>query len=222
MKLLLASLGLILGTSGCSPAAQPAARPLPSPAASPRSEYISDRTATSIMWAFTQSDPSADPRSIRPHPDGLMIAGIGQGKIKIDAALYAFNNPSIAQAFMDAQATCSCVRLISDRTQSGGRSQVAVLQKLHNAGIPIKVDAHSGIMHLKLVIVDERTVFEGSFNATTAASTINDEVLVRIDAPLMAREFSVKYDDMWNDSRRFHDWVPPVVPVVPAPEIPNF
>lgn len=169
--------------------------------------------STALTWAFTQQGQ---------HPDRLMIAGIDQAASRVDAALYAFNNTQIAQALVSAEQRCNCVRLISDRTQSGGKSQVAVLTTVHAAGIPVRTDTHTGIMHMKMIVIDDKTVFEGSFNATTAASTVNDEILVRIDQPKMAHAFGLEFDTMWTDTKRFHDWMPPITPTLPAPEVPEF
>jgi hypothetical protein len=40
-----------------------------------------------------------------------------------------------------------------------------------NAGIPIRIDSRHAIAHDEVVIVDSRTVRQGSFNFTKAAGT---------------------------------------------------
>lgn len=151
-----------------------------------------------IQWVFTQAGD---------HPDAVMVDGINSATTQVDAALYAVNRPTIVQALIDAQGRCQCVRLISDRTQAGGKAQKAALLAIQQAGVPVKIDRHTGIMHMKVIEVDGVTVFEGSFNATNAASTINDEILVRLDSADAATGFAAEYDAMWNDPNRFRDWV---------------
>jgi phosphatidylserine/phosphatidylglycerophosphate/cardiolipin synthase-like enzyme len=150
------------------------------------------------------------------HPDTVLANGIGSANSRVDAALYAVNRASIVDALASKHQACGCVRLISDATQSGGAEQKAAITRLYQAGVPVKIDHHSGIMHLKLVIVDQQTVYEGSFNATNAASTINDEVLFRIDNPEIATAASAEFETMWADSRRFADWTPAAIPTPKA------
>jgi phosphatidylserine/phosphatidylglycerophosphate/cardiolipin synthase-like enzyme len=157
----------------------------------------STEASVGVEVAFTQHGD---------HPDVLLAEGIRAAQMRVDVAMYAINNPGDVDAIIDAQAACGCVRLISDRTQSGGASQRAALTKIKAAGVPVKVDAHAGIMHLKLIEVDLTTVYEGSFNATTAAATINDEVLFRIASPEIAQAVADQFDAMWNDGRRFVNW----------------
>jgi phosphatidylserine/phosphatidylglycerophosphate/cardiolipin synthase-like enzyme len=160
---------------------------------------VASTPVTTVNEYFTQQGD---------HPDTVMANGIAAAGSRVDAALYALDRPGIVSALADKHASCSCVRLISDATQSGGANQKSALTTLYTAHVPIKIDHHSGIMHLKLVVIDNATVYEGSFNATNAASTINDEVLFRIDNAHIAQQAAAEYDTMWNDSRRFGDWKP--------------
>ena len=68
------------------------------------------------------------------------------------------------------------VRIITDRIQAQGKSQREALQLLGSAGIPMKQNKHSGLMHLKMTIADGKTATTGSFNYSKAGRTDNDEV----------------------------------------------
>lgn len=153
------------------------------------------------------------------HPDVVLATGIDAGKSEIDAAFYAINRSNDVNALAGAQARCKCVRLISDAGESKGASQIAALTVLRNAGVPIKIDTHTGIMHLKLVVIDKSVVYEGSFNDTNAASTVNDEVLFRVASTDVAQSSALEFDRMWNDMSRFTDWNPN--PATPA-SVPEF
>jgi phosphatidylserine/phosphatidylglycerophosphate/cardiolipin synthase-like enzyme len=151
------------------------------------------------------------------HPDVVLADGINKAGTRVDAALYGLNRPLDVDALINAYARCKCVRLISDATQSGGAGQKASLTRMQQAGIPIKVDHHAGLMHMKVVAVDQSAIYEGSFNATGPASTVNDEVLFAIASPELATAFGAEFDTMWNDARRYGDWSPsnPVTPKLP-------
>lgn len=188
MKVILLAATLVLLASSSAWAQEgPATAPWPS------------ETSIRVQVAFTQNGD---------HPDVLLAEGIDRAQNRVDAALYALNRAVDVDALVNAQTRCGCVRLISDVTQSGQASQKAALLTIRAAGVPIRVDHHTGIMHEKLVMVDLVTVYGGSFNPTNAASVSNDEVLFRIDSPQVAEAVGTQFDQMWNDPARFVDWAP--------------
>jgi phosphatidylserine/phosphatidylglycerophosphate/cardiolipin synthase-like enzyme len=187
-------------------AVAPQQQPEPEAAASPGPNSA---IGASLTWAFTQAGD---------HPDVMLAEGFAAARTEINAALYAFNRQADVDAFSAAQQRCHCARLISDAQQSGLVDQRAALAFLSVSGVPIKVDAHTGLMHLKLVEIDRQVVYEGSFNVTNAASTVNDEILVRVSSARFAAAAAAQFDAMWNDTRRFRDWVPPPpATLVPSP-----
>lgn len=193
----LGMVGALLVLAGCSLTTSLASTP--DPTDTPATPQPIATAVPAVQVFFTQQGQ---------HPDAVLSEGIRAGTSEVYAALYAIDRPAIVQALIDQQAQCGCVRLLSDATQSGGAAQKAALTRLDAAGVPIKIDSHAGIMHLKLVVVDRQVVFEGSFNATTAASTINDEALFRLVAPDVAVQARDELDAMWNDARRFRTWRP--------------
>jgi phosphatidylserine/phosphatidylglycerophosphate/cardiolipin synthase-like enzyme len=120
-------------------------------------------------------------------------------------AIYSLNRPVIVAAILEVK---DRVRLITDHVQSFGHGQLAALRELQAAGVPIKVNHHSGLMHLKMAIRQDVVAF-GSFNWTNNAEALNDEVLgIFTDGEQIARAAWV-FDCMWNDAARFTDWHPP-------------
>jgi phosphatidylserine/phosphatidylglycerophosphate/cardiolipin synthase-like enzyme len=197
------------GVDQATPSVAPASGAVPSPSAAVAHEA---RNAT-LRWAFTQAGD---------HPDVLLADGIAAAAREIDAALYAINRPADVQALASAQGRCHCVRLISDATQTASDArQVAALQQLQAVGTPILVDSHSGLMHMKVLEIDRRTVYEGSFNVTNNASTVNDEILVRVDSTAFAEATAAEFETMWTDPRRFKPWPLPAGTATPV-AVPEF
>lgn len=212
MKWLAASALLLL--VACQPVG-PASQPTPDAAAAVASPSPNTARNASVEWAFHAED--------NQQPDVLMAQTIDQARTEVDVAMYALNRAVDVKAMSDAQARCQCVRLISDREQSASSDgQATALAGLKAAGVPIKVDSHSGLMHMKVVEVDRSVVLAGSFNATNAASTINDEILLRIGSVATAQAFADEYDRMWSDTRRFRDWQAPPGTVTPVPALGEF
>jgi phosphatidylserine/phosphatidylglycerophosphate/cardiolipin synthase-like enzyme len=147
-----------------------------------------------IEWAFTQADQ---------HPEKLLISVIDSAQETLDIAIYSLTYPDIVAAIKKAAARGVSVRIITDQSQSKGKSQNEALKILGSAGIPIKVNTHSGLMHIKMTIVDGKVATTGSFNYSKAASTTNDEVLMVLRGKEVAQSFAAQFRAMWNDQKEF-------------------
>ncbi|MBB6638212.1 phospholipase D-like domain-containing protein [Cohnella thailandensis] len=154
-----------------------------------------------VEWAFTQADQ---------HPEQQLVSLIGEAKETLDIAIYSLTYPDIVQAIKDAKARGVGVRLITDKIQSGGKSQKEALKLLGSAGIPMKINSHSGLMHLKMTIVDGAAATTGSFNYSKSASTTNDEIFVIFRNADIARSFEEQFDAMWTDEDRFETIAPTI------------
>jgi phosphatidylserine/phosphatidylglycerophosphate/cardiolipin synthase-like enzyme len=149
---------------------------------------------TQVDWAFTQAGQ---------HPEKLLIDVIRSAKSTLDIASYSLTYPDIIQSIKDAKKRGVSVRVISDKIQSSGKAQKEALKILGSSGIPIKINTHSGLMHLKVTIADKRIATTGSFNYTKAASTTNDEVLMVVHDETVAKSFAEQFQGMWNDTTGF-------------------
>lgn len=92
-------------------------------------------------------------------------------------AVYTFTREDIKDALLAAKYRGLKVMGVSDKDQYKAlESQRKIIDSLREAGIPVSFQDHSGIMHLK-VLVTEKAYASGSYNWTTSATNINDEVL---------------------------------------------
>jgi len=111
--------------------------------------------------------------------DKELIALIDSAKSRVYFAIYTFTLSSIADALVKAKERGVDVRGIVDSEQSGNSYGIPIKDKLLAAGIPLVTEKHStgnGIMHIKLLVTDSAYAF-GSYNWTSSATTINDEIL---------------------------------------------
>jgi phosphatidylserine/phosphatidylglycerophosphate/cardiolipin synthase-like enzyme len=53
-------------------------------------------------------------------------------------------------------------------------------------------------MHHKVIVIDERIVVTGSMNYSTNAEESNDENVIIIDNPEIARLYMQEFDRVWN------------------------
>lgn len=202
------TLGLIaisgaLALSGCSAKALETAKPdfsktaqgvaqSPQPTATP--QVKSDQPQTKDEYYFTKADQ---------HPEKALIDVINSSTQTLDIAIYSLTHPEIVAAIKEAKKRGVAVRIISDKIQSAGKSQTEAMKLLGSAGIPMKINKHSGLMHLKVTIADKKIATTGSYNYSKSASTDNDEVLMVIRNEDIAKSFTEQFEKMWNDIKGF-------------------
>lgn len=109
--------------------------------------------------------------------DQILIDLIDDADEYVYFAIYTFTKGNIADALIQAHNRGVDVRGIADRGQSNEDFQQPTIQKLITAGIPVQTQKHpDGIMHIK-ALVTEQAFASGSYNWTSSATTVNDEVL---------------------------------------------
>jgi phosphatidylserine/phosphatidylglycerophosphate/cardiolipin synthase-like enzyme len=74
------------------------------------------------------------------------------------------------------------------------------------AGIPVKVNQHDGLMHMKQVVIDDEINASGSMNHTTSGNRYNDERLDVITDKIITAKARDKFLAMWNDQERYRSW----------------
>lgn len=122
----------------------------------------------------------------------LVIKVIRSAKTSVRVLAYSFTSAPIASALADAHKRGVDVQVVVDKSQKSEKYTSATF--IANAGIPISVDSKHAIAHNKVIVVDGRTVQQGSFNYTKAAEANNGEnVLVNWN--------NVKLADVY-----LHDW----------------
>jgi phosphatidylserine/phosphatidylglycerophosphate/cardiolipin synthase-like enzyme len=167
-----------------------------------------DLTPVSILAVPASSDAATIDVYYAPEdlPAERLISLYSQAKHYIYVAVYTMTFPPIVKALIDAKKRGVDVRVITDRGQGNDLKQQRALETLHLAGIPIRVNQHDGLMHLKQVVIDDEINTTGSMNQTTSGHRYNDE---RLDV-IADRSVTVKARDkflaMWTDPVRYEEW----------------
>jgi phosphatidylserine/phosphatidylglycerophosphate/cardiolipin synthase-like enzyme len=76
----------------------------------------------------------------------------------------------------------------------GSETQYSELRLLYCAGLDVRQDGNPRTMHHKVFIVDDTHVITGSFNFSANAIESNDENLVIIHDPELARQYIAEYE----------------------------
>jgi phosphatidylserine/phosphatidylglycerophosphate/cardiolipin synthase-like enzyme len=139
-------------------------------------------------------------------PIDLVVGLYAHASRYIYVSVYALTAPSAVKALAEAKRRGLDVRVITDRERLDDPKQRSPVSTLRLAGVPVRINRHDGLMHLKQVVIDDVINASGSANHTTSGNRYNDERLdVITDARLTAKARQ-KFLAMWNDRARFVAW----------------
>jgi phosphatidylserine/phosphatidylglycerophosphate/cardiolipin synthase-like enzyme len=176
-----------------------------------------DRSSPEASAAPTAQRNSAAPTSLRPaiatprvrvlfSPGGgcteAIVEALGKAKASVDVQAYSFTSAPIAEAVAKAFARGVKVRVVLDKSQRSERYTSATYLVNHN--VPTWIDTKHAIAHNKIILVDGKTIFTGSFNFTKSAEQSNAENLLIIegDAKLYA-EYLANFEEHLGHSERY-------------------
>ena len=139
-------------------------------------------------------------------PADRLVALYEGARHSIYIATYGLTYPPVVRALVAAKKRGVDVRVITDRGKLDDRNQRAALDTLRLAGVPIKINRHDGLMHMKQVVVDDQVNTSGSMNQTSSAALYNDERLDILHDTASTQRAKEKFLKMWADHARYEDW----------------
>lgn len=132
-----------------------------------------------------------------------LIQVIKHASHSIDIAIYSFTNREIAKALRDASSRGVKINIIYDMGQKNtNNSTIGYLEKFQNIhtclleGNPAKNGKYNGIMHHKMIIVDNEIIGLGSANWSKNAFENNYESLYFTDQQDVIKKANVYYQKM--------------------------
>jgi phosphatidylserine/phosphatidylglycerophosphate/cardiolipin synthase-like enzyme len=129
-----------------------------------------------------------------------------QAKRYIYVSVYGLTYPRAVEALVAAKKRGVDVRMLTDQERTQELKQHTALQTLRLAGIPIRINQHEGLMHLKQVVIDDEINTSGSMNHTTSGNFYNDERMDIITDRVLSQKARDHFLSLWNDRARFMEW----------------
>ncbi len=127
--------------------------------------------------------------------DERLVAAIRKAERSVDIAAYDFDLENVAQALIRAQKDGVRVRVLIDDENSG----LEAVRMLRRANISVAEDPRQAIMHDKFVIIDGTVVWTGSWNLTVNGTYRNNNNVVVITSPSLAKNYTAEFDEMFTD-----------------------
>jgi len=150
---------------------------------------------------FTTPIYPDDPAKRRPGLDEKLTTLIDSATRSVDMAIYQLDLPNVTQALLNAKKRGCNVRVVTDIDILNDPKENPSFKKLQAAGIPVVGGNPNAIMHNKFVVVDEATVWMGSWNFTTNDTYRYNNNAILIHSPELARNYTVTFEKMWRDKQ---------------------
>lgn len=84
----------------------------------------------------------------------------------------------------------------------GSQTQYSELPRLFCQGIPVRQDGNPRTLHHKVIVLDKQTVITGSFNFSNNADQKNDENVVILENPGIAKLYLQEFERRWEEGKR--------------------
>ncbi|GAB4500187.1 MAG: phospholipase D-like domain-containing protein [Anaerolineales bacterium] len=151
---------------------------------------------------FTAPGSINNPANPTGSVEEKLISFINAAQTSVHIAGFEFNLTRVAEALIAAKGRGVDVKWMADDKNGTqydtepGRGQFALMAA---AGIEVRDDARSALMHNKFWVFDQQTVWTGSTNATVnGIYKQNNNVLV-IHSPEVAFIYEREFQEMWNN-----------------------
>ena len=120
----------------------------------------------------------------------------------INFLAYSFTSTDIGDAMIERSQAGVTVAGVMDDGQVNS-SQSTEYDPLTQAGLNVRLDGNLiGLMHHKVIIIDQKVVITGSYNFTESAETTNDENVVIIFSPEIAVKYTEEFQRVYQQAQQ--------------------
>src|SRR5215207_6465174 len=159
--------------------------------------------ASGAWWEVYFTDPvnNNNPANWQGSIEGRLIEKINAAKTSIHIASFEFNLTPVAEALIAAKQRGVDVRWVTDDEnglEADGEPDHGQFAMLQNAGIEVRSDTRSALMHNKFWIFDGQILWTGSTNITVNGVFKQDNNTVVIRSPELAAVYEREFQEMWD------------------------
>src|SRR6266496_3909227 len=157
---------------------------------------------------FTNPNP---PDQVGKGIDNDVVAEVAKAQTTIDITSFDLNLPSFVNAVIAAQQRGVQVRIVYDGKNGSQKLDAAqsptgqdfdAVTTLQNAGIQLVNDGRSnGLMHDKILIIDSKVLFMGSWNMSYNDTYRNNNNLLEITDPTLIANYQAKFNELFVDKQ---------------------
>jgi phosphatidylserine/phosphatidylglycerophosphate/cardiolipin synthase-like enzyme len=137
----------------------------------------------------------------QPRDSGMveLINRVDRAQQSVHFLAFSFTHEGLSGSVRGRAAAGLDVRGVMER--AGSESIYSQLKALRDAQVDVRTDANPSLMHHKSFILDGRIVATGSMNYSLNVTRSNDENLLFIDDPRLARVFEAEFAAIADEAR---------------------
>jgi phosphatidylserine/phosphatidylglycerophosphate/cardiolipin synthase-like enzyme len=90
---------------------------------------------------------------------------------------------------------------VFDESQAAGNTGTE-WDRLREAGLDVRMDGNSSLMHHKVILIDGETIVTGSYNFSANAERRNDENTLVIYSSRVASQYMVEFERVFEEGQR--------------------
>lgn len=129
----------------------------------------------------------------------FLLGYLKNAKSSIKVMAFSFTDDATAQEMIALHQRGGDVRVVFEaRSAEGTGSEFGILEQ---AGVGVLRDANCYTFHNKVIVIDERVVVTGSYNFTNRAENVNDENMVIITDPALAKLYSDEFERLYAEAQ---------------------
>jgi phosphatidylserine/phosphatidylglycerophosphate/cardiolipin synthase-like enzyme len=125
--------------------------------------------------------------------DRILSSYIKKAKSEINMAMYDLDVETVSSALLFAYNNGVKVRIVTDTDNKDNLPLINLIR----AGIPVKYDDKTSIMHNKFLIIDKKYVWTGSYNATARGSYYNNNNAIIVYSRKLAGYYNNEFNEMF-------------------------
>jgi phosphatidylserine/phosphatidylglycerophosphate/cardiolipin synthase-like enzyme len=128
-----------------------------------------------------------------------LAAELAKARTQIRFMTFSFTHDTIGNALLERSSAGVTVSGVFETR--GSQTDSSELPRLFCVGIDARQDGNGFTLHHKVFIIDDHTVVTGSFNISENATRSNDENMVIIQSPDVARLYIQEFDRLMSQAR---------------------
>ncbi len=147
------------------------------------------------LYARNEQAGRQDPQN----PDKIFVELVQRAQKSLDLAVYDITEPSIIAALVRAHQRGVRVRVLTDSDSlNPGRHTAVNIQAMMDAGIPVRGDDRTALMHHKFMIMDGNELLTGSLNLTYNSLYRDNNNTLKISSSQLAANYQAEFNRMFE------------------------
>jgi phosphatidylserine/phosphatidylglycerophosphate/cardiolipin synthase-like enzyme len=157
-------------------------------------------------WQVYFTDPATinNPADLTGSIVEKLVEQINGAQNSIHIAAFEFNLTPVAEALIAADGRGVEVRWVADDEfglEADGEADHGQFAMLQDAGIEVRDDGRSALMHNKFIIFDGQVVWTGSTNLTRNDNFRNNNNVLVLRSQRVAQMYEAEFREMWEEAR---------------------